>query len=379
MLAGGGDEQEAHTALYLHIPFCRTKCSYCDFNTYAGIEPLIPRYLDALRAEMLGYPAGLPIQTINFGGGTPSLLWPDQVADVLGAARSQFAVDCDVEVTIEANPGGLDQRYFEGLLRTGVNRLSFGVQSFHAAELAMLTRRHSAAEARNAVKYARAAGFTNLSLDFMYGLPGQCLAAWHETIEQALELRPEHFSLYGLTVYDHLPLGRQVNSGALPAQDDDLMADMYELAEDLLGAAGYEQYEISNWALGPELRCRHNLAYWRNTGYIGLGAGAHSYFGGRRYANERRPHVYADKALSACPLAAECEDISPELQRAESAILGLRLNEGAVLSHPQLSVLAPCLAAGLLEVAGSHARLTPKGRLLSNEVFWRLLPTSNSR
>jgi oxygen-independent coproporphyrinogen III oxidase len=374
VLAGGGDEQRTHTALYLHIPFCRTKCSYCDFNTYAGIEPLIPRYLEALQAELARYPAGLSVHTINFGGGTPSLLSPEQLAQVIGAARSHFALDGDAEVSIEANPGGLDRAYFEGIRGAGVNRLSFGVQSFHAPELEMLTRRHSAAEAQSAARVARAAGFDNISLDFMYGLPGQSIVAWSETLHHALDLRPDHLSLYGLTVYDHLPLGRQVRAGGLPAQDEDVMADMYELAEDLLARAGYGQYEISNWALAPELRCHHNLAYWRNTGYVGVGAGAHSYFGGRRYSNERRPAVYADKALNGAALATESEDISPDLERAETAILGLRLNEGMALIPAELALLEPCLAAGLLDVTGSHARLTPKGRLLSNEVFWRLLP-----
>jgi len=372
--AGGRDEQGAHIALYLHIPFCRTKCSYCDFNTYAGIEPLIPRYLEALRAEMPRYPAALPVQTINFGGGTPSLLSPDQLASVIGAARDHFAVDDDAEVSIEANPGGLDQAYFDGLLEAGVSRLSFGVQSFHGHELAILTRRHSAAEACSAVHAARAAGFRNISLDFMYGLPGQTVAAWRATLDQALDLRPEHLSLYGLTVYDHLPLGRRVQAGDLPAQDEDLMADMYELACDLLDQAGYGQYEISNWALSPGLRCRHNLAYWRNSGYIGLGAGAHSSFGGRRYVNELRPAAYADNSLAGEPLTVESEDISPDLARAETTILGLRLNEGIALTDQELAHLDPCLAAGLLDLNGAHARLTPKGRLLSNEVFWRLLP-----
>jgi len=374
VLAGGGDEQRAHTALYLHIPFCRTKCSYCDFNTYAGIEPLIPRYLEALAAEMRGYPAGLPVQTIDFGGGTPSLLSPEQLGGLIAAARDLFAVDGDAEVTIEANPGGLDRAYFEGLVEAGVNRLSFGVQSFHEHELAMLARRHSASEAGDAVGAARGAGFSNVSLDFMYGLPGQTLEQWRSTLNQMLQLRPEHLSLYGLTVYDHLPLGRQVRAGELPAQDEDLLADMYELASELLAAAGYGQYEISNWALAPELRCRHNLAYWRNSGYIGLGAGAHSYFAGRRYADEPKPGAYCDKALAGSPLAVECETIGPELARAETAILGLRLNQGIALTPTELGVLAPCLEAGLLDLDGAHARLTSKGRLLSNEVFWRLLP-----
>jgi len=199
------------------------------------------------------------------------------------------------------------------------------------------------------------------------------LPVWQSTLAAALELRPEHLSLYGLTIYDHLPLGRQVARGDLPGQDEDLMADMYELACDLLAGAGYRQYEISNWALTPDVECRHNLAYWRNSGYIGLGAGAHSYFGGERYVNEMRPMAYCEKALTSSPLA-EREPIGPRLRRAETAILGLRLNEGVDLTSAELACLTPCRNAGLLAVEGDHVRLTRKGRLLSNEVFWRLLP-----
>jgi oxygen-independent coproporphyrinogen-3 oxidase len=323
---------------------------------------------------MRRYQPGLPVQTINFGGGTPSLLSPEQLGGIITDARRHFAVDGDAEISIEANPGGLDRGYFEAVRQAGVNRLSFGVQSFHAHELAMLTRRHSADEARRAFEAARQAGFDNLSLDFMYGLPGQTLRDWRETLEQALELRAQHLSLYGLTIHDHLPLGRKVRAGELAGQDEDLMAEMYELAEDMLAAAGYQQYEISNWALAHGFRCRHNLAYWRNTGYIGLGAGAHSSFAGRRYVNELKPARYADLALAGEPLTAECEDISPALARAETAILGLRLTEGVELNPGELAKLEACTAAGLLALDGSHARLTRKGRLLSNEVFWRLLP-----
>lgn len=335
---------------------------------------MIPRYLDALCAEMRRYPAGLAAPTINFGGGTPSLLSAAELERVIDAARSWFEIAADGEVSIEANPGGLDWEYFAGIREAGVNRLSFGVQSFDDGELAMLTRRHSACQAREALAAARSAGFDNVSLDFMYGLPGQTLPLWRATLGAALDLRPEHLSLYGLTVYDHLPLGKQVRSGVLPGQDEDLMADMYELACELLAVAGYEQYEISNWTLAPEFRCRHNLAYWHNSGWIGLGAGAHSSFDGCRYVNELRPAAYCEHVLSGASPVAETEPISPELARAETAILGLRLNDGIDLTPAELAKLADCQAAGLLEVSARHARLTPKGRLLSNEVFWRLLP-----
>lgn len=333
------------------------------------MEDLIPRYVEALCAEMRHYPAGLPVHTINFGGGTPSLLSAEQLEAIIGACHQWFDVEPRAEVTIEANPGNLLPGYFAGIRSAGVNRLSFGVQSFHAPELAMLARRHSAAEAVLAVERARGAGFDNISLDFMYGLPGQTLDGWRATLDRAAAIHPEHLSLYGLSIYDHLPLGRQVRAGALPRQDEDLMADMYELAEETLAGSGYEQYEISNWAVDAGHRCSHNLAYWLNTGYIGLGAGAHSYFDGRRYVNEKKPAAYCR-----LPQPIESEVIGPELARAETAILGLRLNDGAELTPEEMAKLRDCAQAGLLDIDGAHARLTPKGRLLSNEVFWRLLP-----
>ncbi len=297
------------TAVYLHIPFCKTKCAYCDFNTYAGIEPLIPPYIKALCAELRTYPAGLRVHTLNFGGGTPSLLSASELGAIIDACRQHFDVSADAEVSIEANPDGLDLAYFEAIRAIGVNRISFGVQSFHNSELQMLTRRHDTAGARRAFEAARAAGFDNLNLDFMYGLPGQSLEQWASTVREAIACRPEHLSLYGLTLYEELPLAARVRQGSLPDQDDDLTADMYELAEAALAKAGYEQYEISNWSLGGKFICKHNLAYWRSTGYIGLGAGAHSYFDDHRYSNELSPRKYVEKALGGQNLAVEREFI----------------------------------------------------------------------
>ncbi|MHB8621106.1 MAG: radical SAM family heme chaperone HemW [Chloroflexota bacterium] len=361
-------------ALYLHIPFCQTKCSYCDFNTYANLESLIPAYVEALLAEARRYPAGLPVQTINFGGGTPSLLSPAQLGQIILACRERFSVENGAEVSMEANPGGLTAAYYADILAAGVNRISFGFQSFHEPELALLTRRHSAGDATRALREARDAGFGNINLDFMYGLPGQPLDRWRETLEHAIALRPEHLSLYGLTLHEGLPLTRKVAAGCLPGQDEDLMADMYELAETLLSGVGYDHYEISNWAREPRFRCRHNLAYWQSTDYVGLGAGAHSFFRQVRYVNELRPRAYIRKALAGADLEIEREAISPPLAAAERTILALRLSEGAALDRGQLMAVTACLEAALLEVEGTQARLTARGRLLSNEVFWRLLP-----
>ncbi|MGH2469196.1 MAG: radical SAM family heme chaperone HemW, partial [Chloroflexota bacterium] len=285
-------------AIYLHIPFCRTKCSYCDFNTYAGLEHQVPRYVQALCAEVRRCPAGAAVATLNFGGGTPSLLAPSQLAAIIGTCRDHFRLTADAEISLEANPDDASESYFAAIRALGVNRLSFGAQSFHASELRMLTRRHTAEATLKALAMARSAGLGNINLDLMYGLPGQTLAAWRENLEVALASRPEHLSLYALTVHEGLPLAAGIAQGSFPTPDDDLAAEMYELAERMAASAGYAQYEISNWSLGGNFPCRHNLAYWRNTGYLGLGAGAHSYFQTQRSSNERSPAAYADRLLA---------------------------------------------------------------------------------
>jgi len=318
------------------------------------------------------------VATLNFGGGTPSLLPASELEAIIGTCRDHFSLAADAEISLEANPDDASESYFATIRSLGVNRVSFGAQSFHAAELKMLTRRHTAQAALNAVAMARSAGLRNINLDLMYGLPGQSLAAWRENLEVALASRPEHLSLYALTVHEGLPLAAGIARGTFPTPDDDLAAEMYELAEGMAASAGYEQYEISNWSLGGNFPCRHNLAYWRNTGYLGLGAGAHSYFQAQRSSNECSPATYADRLLSGHSAMVWREPIGLKLQRAETAILGLRLNEGCDLLPEELDRLTACLDAGLLDVQASHVRLTAKGRLLSNEVFWRLLPEDDA-
>jgi oxygen-independent coproporphyrinogen-3 oxidase len=281
--------------LYLHIPFCRQKCAYCDFSSYAGRESLVAPYLDALDREMalwhdhLG--CGAQARTLYVGGGTPTVLPAAGLASLVERARRAFALPEEAEITVEANPGTVNSAYFRCLRRAGANRLSLGVQSYDDRLLALLGRIHNADQADASVRDARAAGFQNLNLDLMLGLPRQTLGDWQASVRRALDLAPQHLSLYALTVEQGTPLAAQIERGALPAPDDDLAAEMYEWAAGALARAGYDHYEISNWAL-PGYACRHNLVYWRNEPYLGLGAGAHSWFGGWRRANLRDPGAY---------------------------------------------------------------------------------------
>lgn len=386
-------------SLYLHIPFCTAKCGYCDFNSYAGHEHLIPTYSQALlREAQLWRKAtdGRPVTTVFFGGGTPSLLPLEELAALMDGLRATFAIAPDAEVTLEANPGSLDEPYLRGLLDLGFNRLSLGVQSFHDDELRALQRLHSAEDARQAVRAARAAGFGNVSLDIIFGLPEQPLGRWQQSLEQALALAPEHLSLYALTVEEGTPLAREVVGGRTPAPDPDAQADQYEWAQQRLARAGYEHYEISNWAR-PGYRCRHNLTYWECREYLGLGAGAHSYLGGVRFANAAALGQYlalveeswreagAGDGGTRLRHVVSGERITPELAMVDALILGLRLVEGVSLDGFRERFGVDALAAfgerlrepgelGLLETVDGRLRLTERGRLLGNEVFARLLP-----
>jgi oxygen-independent coproporphyrinogen-3 oxidase len=394
----------------LHIPFCARKCHYCDFNTYAGMLAWRDAYVTALAAEigLAGERARQAdgrrrrCRTVYLGGGTPSLLAPEQVALLLAAAQSAFDVDACAEVSLEANPATVERGQLGELRAAGVNRLSIGAQSFDAQLLRWLWRTHTPEEVVAAVVAARAAGFTNINLDFMYAMPGQSLETWAATIAQATDLRPDHLSLYSLIVEENTPLHTWVSQGRVRPADDDVAADMYELAVERLARAGYHHYEISNWAL-PGSACHHNLTYWQNLPYIGLGAGAHGWYGGRRYVEARAIPDYVAKVRAsetpvcgptegALPAAAIVEDelLSGELEMAETAMLGLRLSEGVLLDafkrrfgHDFATVfgarLAEVRAAGLIDEAEGSVRLTARGRLLGNEVFERLLPEEGVR
>jgi len=395
---------EGSVSLYVHIPFCQSKCAYCDFNSYAGLESLIEPYVGALIAEMglWQQPSQhMSVATVFLGGGTPSLLPLPAVERILTALRQRFRLAADAEFSCEANPGTIDRPYLQGLRSLGVNRLSLGVQSFHDDELATLGRIHTAAEAREAYHTARQAGFDNVNLDLIYGLPRQIMTAWQHTVREAIALRPDHLSLYALSLEEGTPLADAVAHGRLPPPDADLAADMYLWAEDALAAAGYQHYEISNWAL-PGRQCRHNLAYWLNEPYLGLGADAHSCFGGFRFANVKDPHRYIplveesakDDGRLAEGLApflagldhiASVEQTTAARTMTETVVLGLRLVEGLPLEEfrrrfgqelmsaygPQVEELE---VLGLLERGDGCLRLTTRGRLLGNEAFLRFLP-----
>jgi len=372
-------------SLYIHIPFCRAKCRYCDFNSYAGLEGMYEEYVGALVAEAEGWKGkDLRAETVYFGGGTPTVLAPSQMARIFAACQESFTFTQGAETTLEANPGTAGLEHFVPLRGLGFNRLSLGLQSFDDGMLELLGRIHSAEEGRRAYREAREAGFQNISLDLMYALPGQSLGRWKDTLRQALRLGPEHLSLYPLTLEAGTPLAADVAQGRLPPPDEDLAAEMYELAEDSLGKAGYEHYELSNWAR-PGFYAQHNLTYWHNHPYLGLGAGAHSYYGGERYHNVLHPVDYIRLVGEGRSPIAEREAIGQELEMAETAILGLRLCQGLEMHDFEARFrrsfwevygvqAAELVGLGLLERTGAKLRLTRRGRLLGNEVFARFLP-----
>ena len=379
--------------LYIHIPFCQTKCSYCNFNTYARLDSLVPAYVDALCAEisLWGERLGNPeVRTVFFGGGTPSWIPSERLEQVLGQAKRAFRFQEGAECSAEVNPGDVSPESVARWMRMGLDRISMGLQSFDDALLALLTRRHTAAQAIEAYHTLRDGGYRNVSFDLIYGLPRQSLDAWRRTLDTALALDPAHISMYALTVEEGTPLWTEVENGAVDRPDPDLAADMYEAAEAAFGSAGYRHYEISNWAK-PGFECRHNLVYWRNEPFLGVGPGAHSYMNKKRFWNVRSPSDYVrrltrdhDPAMGA-PAVEGGEPVDPAHELSETLILALRLDGGADLpalearfGHPAVAphvrTLEDLVRGGLVTRAGPAYCLTARGRLLSNEVFVRLLP-----
>lgn len=397
----------SHTlGLYLHIPWCPTRCIYCDFNTYVDDNAsLKARYHAALLREIREAGAALDrpsLDTIFIGGGTPTSLAPAQLVELVEAIKAAFELRPGAEVTVEANPGALSTAYLSELRQGGVNRLSLGVQSFHDPELRFLSRLHDADTARRAVEQARAAAFDNLNLDLIFNLPQQTLARWQFNLQEALKLTPEHLSLYTLIVEPGTPLHRQVSQGQTPAPDDDLAADMYACAMETLGAAGYAHYEISNWAKdggelpwqSPALASAHNLIYWRNQPYLGLGAGAYGTIHGQRWMNVKRPQSYVERVeqgtgLGAAGAEKSYERIDRPTAMSEHMLLGLRLVRegvsaaafetrfGVSLAEQYPAAIAYGLEQGLAEwletPGGPHLRLTERGRFLANQVIVRFV------
>jgi oxygen-independent coproporphyrinogen-3 oxidase len=384
--------------IYLHVPFCVTRCGYCDFNTYTaterGTDPgaTLDTWADAALAELdlarrvLG--AAVPVTSVFVGGGTPSLLDPRDLGRVLAGITEQFGLEAGAEVTSEANPESATREWLVGARTAGVNRLSLGMQSARPHVLAVLDRVHSPGRVAAAVADARAAGFTNVSLDLIYGTPGESLDDWDRTLEAAMALRPDHVSAYALIIEPGTRLAARVGRGEVPVPDDDLMAAMYELADDHLTAAGLQWYELSNWAAGPSHRSRHNGLYWTDADWWGVGPGAHSHVRGVRWWNVKHPAAWAGRLTAGQSPAAAREVLDEPTRRLERVMLGLRTREGASSADVEASLgpartdaeVAALVAEGLLEPAPASSgglptpwlRLTRRGRLLADAVTLRL-------
>jgi oxygen-independent coproporphyrinogen-3 oxidase len=389
----GATERTFHA--YLHIPFCSVRCGYCDFNTYtatelqgveqSGFSKVIEREIDfALGVLNEG---GLParkLETVFFGGGTPTLLSAEQLVELLTTLRQNFGIASGAEVTVEANPDTVNREYFETLARGGFTRVSIGMQSAEPEVLAVLERTHNPQNVALAVAAAKDAGLQT-SVDLIYGAPTETLDQWRNSLVEAISLATDHISAYSLIVEPGTKLARQIRSGELPEPDEDLQADKYELADELLVAAGFDWYELSNWSRSAETASRHNVAYWMSQDWWGFGPGAHSHVGGVRWWNQKHPASYA-KALAASTspaLARELLDDSVKLE--ERLLLELRLREGLaidVLKHHEgfkPESVAALIAEGLVDgVAAMRGRvcLTLSGRLLADLVLRRLIGIS---
>ena len=380
--------------IYIHIPFCERKCTYCNFNTTDFSRELAARYIPAVIreiaywGELLGGPntGRVKIDSIFIGGGTPSIVESSQLATLVTNCRESFDVDADSEVTIEINPASFSRPKVDGWLSAGINRASVGVQSFIDRELVSLSRTHTANEARSTLELLRNAGFKNISIDLIAGLPDQTSEDWEFNLTEALRIGPEHLSLYLLEVKEGTQLYGQIKRGLRPRPDDDLTAEMYRMMCEATGKARYDHYEISNFARASEgeqvspLRSKHNLKYWTGAPFYGIGCGAHSFDGRSRWVNALKTENYIEAVASNGHAIAERLELSEGDRAAEALFMGLRLKEGISLDEfhseygvdviERFSADLPRLAeAGLIETKGGRLTLTAAGRLLSNEVF----------
>ena len=369
--------------IYIHIPFCRSRCSYCDFATGMYNAETADRYVRAVVSEIdlwCVVERHETVDTIYFGGGTPSLLSPLQLEGLLNAVRNRFVVSPHAEVTLEINPGSATQEILAAFRNLGVNRASFGAQTFDDTELARLGRSHNAGDARRTFRYLRDAGYDNISFDLIAGLPGQTMAGWRRNLDEAFALGPEHLSFYLLEVHQGTPLANHIKTGLQPKPDEDLAAEMYEVMLDRAVAAGYEHYEISNLCL-PGLQSRHNTKYWTAAPYYGFGCSAHSYDGeSRRWANERDLARYTEMIETGRTAIVDEIRLSEDDRQAEAVFLGLRMMQGfsftefrrvfgADLREKHEQDLERFRDAGLIECSGDLLKLTRAGALMSNEVF----------
>lgn len=376
--------------VYVHVPFCTVRCGYCDFNTYTSDQLRGARRSDfagqaaeevALAARVLAG-AGLPerpASTVFFGGGTPTLLPPADLAHMLGAVRDAFGLAEGAEVTTEANPDSVDAEALRTLAAAGFTRVSFGMQSAVPHVLRVLDRTHDPERVPLVVGWAREAGL-DVSLDLIYGTPGETLDDWRRSLDTALALEPDHLSAYALIVEDGTALARRIRSGELTQPDDDLQADMYELADHRLAGAGYDWYEVSNWARRRSARSRHNLAYWTGEDWWGVGPGAHSHVGGVRWWNVKHPAAYAQRLAAGESPAAGRETLDEPTRAVERVLLETRLADGMPVARLEADgrrAVAGLIADGLVDPAAAFAGrvlLTRSGRLLADAVVRRLLP-----
>ncbi len=379
--------------VYIHVPFCRTRCGYCDFNTYTAQElgeasgASRTTWADAAIAEVrlarrvLGEAADQrrPARTVFFGGGTPTLLPPADLGRVLRAVRDELGLLDDAEVSIEANPDTVDDERLDELRAQGVTRVSFGMQSAVPHVLATLDRTHEPAGVARAVSGARAAGFAGVSLDLIYGTPGESVADWRRSLDEALSYQPDHLSAYALIVEDGTRLAADVRRGLLPPPDEDDLADKYELADGLLGAAGMQWYEVSNWASDDTQHCRHNELYWTGADWWGIGPGAHSHVDGTRWWNLRHPAAWAARLADGASPAQAREVLGQHDRRVERVLLEIRRRSGMpldLLDEPGRAAAAQAVADGLAEpaaLAADRLVLTLRGRLLADAVVRSLL------
>lgn len=375
-------------SLYFHIPFCQSKCSYCSFSSFPGMREYYARYIKAVKTELkllaeTQAKKQKPLQTIFFGGGTPSIIPAKDLVSLINLSSSIYGFVSDAEISLEANPGTVDHKRLGILREGGFNRLSIGVQSFSANDLALLGRKHTPQEATEAFKVAREVGFTNISLDLMYGLPGQTVTSWRSSLHQALQLEPDHLSMYQLSIEEGTPFAKMSDAGALDLPDDDAILRMDDLNMRTCSRAGLEMYEISNFATkGNE--CRHNINYWLNKSYMAVGAGAVSYTDGLRERRVADPKVYCDKVESGQSVIIESERLDQDASFRETVVMGLRMTEGVCRERLQRlygvdleeyygDVLIKLERQQLIVLTDSHLRLTPKGRLFSNPIMAELV------
>ncbi|GII89958.1 coproporphyrinogen III oxidase [Sinosporangium siamense] len=367
---------------YVHVPFCVTRCGYCDFNTYTASE-LGPgasqrEYADTaidevrLARRVLG-DADLPVETVFFGGGTPTLLPAADLVRILRVIDEEFGLAPGAEVSTEANPESVGPAYLAALAEGGFTRMSFGMQSARPHVLAVLDRQHTPGRAADVVSEARQAGFEHVNLDLIYATPGESDDDWRASLEAAIEAGPDHVSAYSLIVEEGTRLATRIRRGELPMPDDDVAADRYLIAEELLGAAGFSWYEVSNWATGESARCRHNLLYWNSGDWWGVGPGAHSHVGGTRWWNVKHPATYASRLAEGVSPAHAREELSPGDRAVERIMLELRLSSGFPLAEvARPGEAARALSEGLLEpepYRDGMAVLTLRGRLLADALI----------